>query len=153
MKAQRGVEVLHYSFLTSAQDVGEWSKCHAPAALPLGRDPVPVIQEAGWTTGPVWTSAENLATIRTRFPDRAVRSESLYRLQCPALRRVALIAIWRFRTFCGWWWSFLLAQHSGRLLWRHAGPRVPPLKLRDLSNLSNWYAQTGTVLQGVTFRL
>jgi len=32
---------------------------HALAALPPGRDPV--VLEAGWASGPVWTDAENLA--------------------------------------------------------------------------------------------
>ena len=26
-----------------------------------GKDPVPIVQEAGWAPGPVWTNAENLA--------------------------------------------------------------------------------------------
>jgi hypothetical protein len=26
------------------------------------KDPVPIVQEAGWTPGPVWTGAENLVT-------------------------------------------------------------------------------------------
>jgi len=26
-----------------------------------GKDPVPIVQEAGWASGPVWTGAENLA--------------------------------------------------------------------------------------------
>ena len=25
------------------------------------KDPVPIVQEAGWAPGPVWTSAENLS--------------------------------------------------------------------------------------------
>ena len=25
-----------------------------------GKDPVPIVQEAGWALGPVWTGAENL---------------------------------------------------------------------------------------------
>jgi len=25
------------------------------------KDPVPIVQEAGWASGPVWTGAENLA--------------------------------------------------------------------------------------------
>ena len=28
---------------------------------PRKSDPVPIVQEAGWTPGPVWTGAENLA--------------------------------------------------------------------------------------------
>ena len=34
---------------------------HALAALYPGKDPVPIVQEAGWAPGPVWTGAENLA--------------------------------------------------------------------------------------------
>ena len=35
---------------------------HALAPLHLReRDPVPIVWEAGWTPGPVWTGAENLA--------------------------------------------------------------------------------------------
>jgi len=29
--------------------------------LTPGKDPVPIVQEAGWAPGPVWTGAENLA--------------------------------------------------------------------------------------------
>ena len=43
---------------------------HAPAALYLGKDPVPILQEAGWAPGPH----------RDSSPDRPVRSQSLYRL-------------------------------------------------------------------------
>ena len=28
-----------------------------------GKDPVPIVQEAGWAPGPVWTGAENLAPL------------------------------------------------------------------------------------------
>jgi hypothetical protein len=44
------------------------------------RDPVSIVQEAGWDLGLVWTCAENLAPAGIRFPDRPARSESLYRL-------------------------------------------------------------------------
>jgi hypothetical protein len=29
--------------------------------LPPEKDPVPIVQEVGWASGPVWTDAENLA--------------------------------------------------------------------------------------------
>jgi len=29
--------------------------------LTSGKDPVPILQEAGWASGPIWTGAENLA--------------------------------------------------------------------------------------------
>ena len=45
---------------------------------------MPIVQEAGWAPGPVWTGAENLAPTGIRSPDRPVRSQSLYRLRYPA---------------------------------------------------------------------
>ena len=45
-----------------------------------GKEPVPIVQEAGWVPEPVWTCAENLAPTGILFPDRPVRSQSLYRL-------------------------------------------------------------------------
>jgi hypothetical protein len=47
------------------------------------KDPVPIVQEAGWVPGPVWTDAEILALTEIRFPDRSDLSESLYRLSYP----------------------------------------------------------------------
>jgi hypothetical protein len=48
-----------------------------------GKDPVPIVQEAGWTPGPVWTGAENLALpglyprtfqpVASRYTDWATR--------------------------------------------------------------------------------
>jgi len=49
-----------------------------------GKDPVPIVQEAGWAPGPVWTGAENLAFTGIRSPDRPAHSHSLYRLSYPA---------------------------------------------------------------------
>jgi len=50
------------------------------------KDPVPIVQEAGWAPGPVWTGAENLAATGIQSPDRPARSQSLYRLSYPAHR-------------------------------------------------------------------
>jgi len=41
--------------------MGMGSESHAPAALPPGKDPVPILYEARWASGPVWTGAENLS--------------------------------------------------------------------------------------------
>ena len=57
---------------------------HAPAALYSGKDLVPVVQEAGWAPGPVWTGEENLAPTGIRTTDRPTRSQSLYHLRYPA---------------------------------------------------------------------
>jgi len=48
-----------------------------------GKDPVPIVQEAGWAPGPVWTGAENLASTGIRSQDSPARSQSLYRLSYP----------------------------------------------------------------------
>ena len=45
-----------------------------------GKDPVPIVLEAGWVPGPVWTGAKNLAPYWDSIPDRPARSQSLYRL-------------------------------------------------------------------------
>ena len=37
--------------------------------LTHGKDPVSIVQEAGWVSGPVWTSAENFAPTGIRSPD------------------------------------------------------------------------------------
>ena len=34
---------------------------HAPVPLPPVRHPVPIAQEAGWSSGPDWTCTDNLA--------------------------------------------------------------------------------------------
>ena len=44
--------------------MGVGGQLHAPAALPRERDPVPIVQEAGWAPVPVWTGAKNLARTR-----------------------------------------------------------------------------------------
>ena len=62
---------------------GGWSTPR-PGRFTPGKDPVPVVQEAGWAPGPVWMGAENLAPhTGIRSPDRPARSESLYRLSYP----------------------------------------------------------------------
>ena len=52
--------------LTSALDGGGWPTPRPDRFTP-GNDPVPIVQEAGWAPGAVWTSAENLAS--TGFND------------------------------------------------------------------------------------
>jgi hypothetical protein len=56
---------------------------HIPAALPTGKRPGTIVEEAGSSPWPVWTGAEDLAPNGIRFPDRPALSESLYRLSYP----------------------------------------------------------------------
>ena len=55
----------------------------SPGRFTPGKDPVPIVQEAGWAPGPVWTCAENLAPpgldpatvqpVASRYTDYATR--------------------------------------------------------------------------------
>ena len=47
-----------------------------------GKDPIPILQEAGWAPGPVWTGGRSRHH-RDSIPDRPARSQSLYRLSYP----------------------------------------------------------------------
>ena len=83
-----GVEVWLYSFLITALEVvvGGFSVTPRPPFTP-GKDSVPIVQEAWWAPGPVWTGAENLDPTGIRTPEGPVRSQSLYRLSNPGLRK------------------------------------------------------------------
>ena len=50
-----------------------------------GKDPVPILQEAGWAPGPGWTGG-NSGPHRDSIPDRPARSQSPYRLNYLAHR-------------------------------------------------------------------
>ena len=53
------VEQMYSSTLpsTSTPDGGRWSTPRPDRFTP-GKDPVPIVQEAGWDPGPVWTGVE-----------------------------------------------------------------------------------------------
>ena len=51
-----------------------------------GKDPVPIVQEAGWAPGPVWMGGKSRHH-RDSIPDRPARSESVYRLSYRAHNR------------------------------------------------------------------
>ena len=50
---------------------------HAPATLYPGKDPVPILQEAGWVPGPVWTGKKSRPH-RDSILDHPARSQLLY---------------------------------------------------------------------------
>jgi hypothetical protein len=52
---------------------------HSPAASTPGKDPVPILQEAVWTSPPVWMGGKSRPP-RDSIPDRPALSQSLYRL-------------------------------------------------------------------------
>ena len=73
--------------------MGVGGQCHALAALPMGKNPVPHVKEAGWAPGLVRTGAENLAPNGIRSLDSPVRSKSLYRLSYPGPQTLLVLML------------------------------------------------------------
>jgi hypothetical protein len=70
-RGSRGIAVLFHDHGTRRRWGG--SVTPRPFFAP-GKDPVPIVQEAGWAPGPVWTGSENFAPTGIRSPDRPARS-------------------------------------------------------------------------------
>jgi len=64
-RGSRGVALL---FLDHGTRRGEGSVSRLGRSLLPGKDSVPIVQEAGWDPGPVWSGAENLAPHRDSIP-------------------------------------------------------------------------------------
>ena len=94
-----------------------------------GKDPVPILQEAGWATGPVWTGGKSRPH-RDSIPDRPARSHSLYRLSYPTHNNHEIciyyvynkyMTVWnkllsffsrRFKSTCFWISAFVSYQFT-----------------------------------------
>jgi hypothetical protein len=83
--------------LISELDGGGWSTLRT-GRITSGKDPLPIVQEAGWAPGPVWTGAENLASpeldprtvqpVASRYTDWAIVAPSgICRHNFSALKR------------------------------------------------------------------
>ena len=80
-KVGRGIAVLFHDFGTRRGWVV--SSTPRPHFTP-GKDPLPILQEAGWVPGPVWKGGKSCPH-RDSIPDRTARSQPLNRLSYPAL--------------------------------------------------------------------
>jgi hypothetical protein len=78
-------EVIAQLFLNLGTKGDVWS-ASLPGRIYPGKDPVSIVQEAGWAPEPVWIGAENLAP-----PDPPARSESLYRLSYPGSQSLCVV--------------------------------------------------------------
>jgi len=58
-EGRRWVEVLLHSCLTSALNKDGWSTPRPGRFTPWERAAVPITEEPGWASGPVWTSVDN----------------------------------------------------------------------------------------------
>jgi hypothetical protein len=77
--------------VTKALEGREGTASRPGRFLPPAKDPAPIVQEAGWAPGPVWTGVENLAPTGIRSitfllsPDRfngriLINLEDIYRV-------------------------------------------------------------------------
>ena len=65
--------------MTAALEGGERVSITPRPHFTPRKDPVPILQEAGWAPGPVWTGGKSRPH-EDSIPDRPARSQSLYRL-------------------------------------------------------------------------
>ena len=69
MKIQRGGRGIVLPYTSSAFERDWWSAPRPNRFTPPERDPVPIVEEAGWVLRLVWTGMVNLS-LRVRAPDR-----------------------------------------------------------------------------------
>jgi hypothetical protein len=82
-KGSRGIALLIHDHCTRRG----WGVSVTPRSLVSpGKDPVPIVQKAGWAPEPVWRGAENFAPTGIWRPGRPARNQSLYRLSYRAHR-------------------------------------------------------------------
>jgi len=73
--------------------MGVGGQRHAPAAFTSEKDPVSIVQEAGWAPEPVSIGAENFAPTGIQSPDLPARSESLHRLRYSGQQNNVVMAV------------------------------------------------------------
>ena len=77
------VQVQLYSSMTAAQEGGRVVNSTPRPHFTPGKHPAPILHEAGWAPGPVWTGGK-YSPHRDSIPERPACSQSLYRLSYPA---------------------------------------------------------------------
>jgi len=93
VRVGRGIALLFHDRSTRRW----WASSSTPRPhFTPGKDLVPVVQEARWAPGPVWTGGKSRLH-RDSIPDRPARSQSLYRLRYPA-HKLSLL----YRVFFHW---------------------------------------------------
>ena len=78
--------------MTAALEGGECSAARPGRTLPPGKDPVLVLQKAGWAPGPVWTGGKSRPH-RDSIPDRAASSSVAIPTELPGPQLKFLTAV------------------------------------------------------------
>ena len=76
--------------MTAALEGGEWSVSTPRPHFTPGKDPVPILQDAGWAPGPVWTG-EKSRPHRDSIPDRPARSSVAIPTELPGPQFVHIL--------------------------------------------------------------
>jgi hypothetical protein len=76
--------------MTTTLEGGEGSASR-PGHFTPRKDPVPIVQEAGWAPKPVWTGAKNLAPTGIRSPDRPAHSSVAIPTELPGSRMFIVV--------------------------------------------------------------
>ena len=86
--------------MTTALERGEGSASRPGRSLPAGKDPVPIVQEAGWAPGPVWTGVENLASTAILFIQQFIEIYIYIYIEIYGNRSrkrcILLVVLWRY---------------------------------------------------------
>jgi len=93
--AQRVGEVKLYSSMTAALEGSEWSAARPGHTLP----PVPILQQAGWASGPVWMGRKSRPH-HDSILNHPAYSQSLYWQSYPAHNVEENAQIWKLRRKC-----------------------------------------------------
>jgi hypothetical protein len=85
-RPRRKVTYRYKPFVILALESGAWLAPH-PGRFTPRKYLAPIVQEAGWASGPFWTARRNLALIGFRSPDSSARRESLSRSMCESINK------------------------------------------------------------------
>ena len=69
---------------------GEWSAARPGRTLPPGKDPVSILQEAGWAPGSVWKGGKSRPH-RDSIPDRPARSSAAIPTELPGPQLIKVV--------------------------------------------------------------
>ena len=106
-----------------------------------GKDPVPILQEAGWASGPVWTGGKSRPHWDS-ISECPARSQSLYRLNCRAYVKLYIFSKWsdiclQHSTTSAFGYVFMFARNVYAILFTLPGNTVMANGRRALRNTSH----------------
>jgi hypothetical protein len=113
---------------------------------PRRREPVPIVKEAGWAPGPVWTGTENLTSTEVLLPTLPAHNELLYRLSYtgPHMLEVVTFRHYRHKTVIMQCTMHILLRHERHVWWEwymfdERGLVLCLFNLKSFVQLDTWF--------------